>query len=65
MGNNPVNQAIIRPTPVIVNSDADVGFGKVRREGMAIDKQRTRRQCLNQPLPMFMETIESELLLPI
>lgn len=65
MRNNPVNQAIIRPTPVIVNSDADVRFGKVRREGMAIDKQRFWRQGLNQPLPMFMETIESELLLPI
>jgi hypothetical protein len=62
---NPVNQVVIGAAPVIVDTDADVRIGKVGGERMAIDEQGSRCQCLNQPPPMLVVTLEGELLLSI
>ena len=65
MRNDPVNQTVIRPTPVIIYADTDIHLRQIGWKRMAIDKQRFRGQSLNQSLLMFMETIESELFLTI
>lgn len=62
---NPVNQVVIGPAPVIIDTDADVSIGKIGGERMAVDKQGSGCQCLNQPPPMLVVTLEGELLLSI
>ena len=65
MRHNPVDQVVIGAAPVIIDTDADVRIGKVGGERMAVDEQGSGRQCLNQPLPMLVVTLEGELLLGI
>lgn len=43
MGYRSVDKVIIGTAPVIVDADANVGFGQVCREGVAIYQQRSYR----------------------
>ena len=61
MGYRPVNQTVVGPAPIVIETNADVRIGQVGRKGVAIDQKSARGQCLEQPLTMFEVTSEGEI----